>query len=88
MVLQGCEGDTEDSTLLYGGKQLAKGFYMAAAKDPTNANVVKANESGYYVQMWPKSLPRDVCLEIVRHSNSNNRGVQDTLPERIQKADW
>ena len=80
---QGHEGDTDEETLLLGGKQLAMAFYLAHKARPSNPNVQRALAAGYTVLMRPKNMPRDVKLEIVKHNNRNNKGVNDTLPERI-----
>ena len=80
---QGTEGDMTMQTDLLGGKQLALAFYMAHSKQPNNPNVQRALALGYQVCMRPKSMPRDVMEQIVKHSNLNNKGVKDTLPERV-----
>ena len=43
-------------------------------------NVQAALRGGYWVQMRPKNMPRDVIEAIIAHGNANNRGVQHTLP--------
>ena len=83
-IPQGYESDVDPTeTLLLGGKQLAMAFYRAWELAPTNPNVLRAKELGYKVMMRPREMPRDVMEEIVKHSNRNNKGVQDTLPERV-----
>ena len=74
-LLQGVEGTSgPDSTALLGGKQLCKAIYRAIKNAPDNANVQKVLSTGYKVNMWPKNLPEDICLESKTHSNKIIRG--------------
>jgi hypothetical protein len=79
----GMEGATPQETLLMGGKQLCYGIYKAVEADRRNGNVIRALAMGYQVMMRPKNLPVDVIREIVNHSNKNNKGVKDTIGQRL-----
>ena len=81
---EGMEGDRPGTTLLLGGKQLGKAILKAATARPDSPNVQRALTMGYQVCMRPKNMPRDVIDEIVAHSNLNNKGVKDTVTERVQ----
>ncbi|CAK0884001.1 unnamed protein product [Prorocentrum cordatum] len=84
---QGYESDGDSSeTLLLGGKQLDMALYRAWELAPTGPNVLRAKELGHKVMMRPRGMPRDAVEEIAKQSNRNNKGVQDTLPERVLAA--
>ena len=77
---QGHEGSNEDETGLFGGKQLA---YMAYDEGSANSNVQRVLQHGYQVNIRPRSLPLDVKIEIVKHSNRRHDGIKISVPEMI-----
>ena len=80
---QGQEGSTEDETELFGGIQLAYAFYMAYEEDCSNSNVQRVLQLGYQVSLLPRTLPLDVKIEIVKHSNRHHDGIKVTVLEMI-----
>lgn len=82
-IPEGIEGPG-GSTLLLGGKQLALGIYRAIEKDPQNMNCIAVSKDGYQVCLRPKNIPLDVARAIVGHSNLNNRGVKDSVGEKLR----
>ena len=65
---------------------MREALYQAFAKDPQHPNCRKAMSSGYYLCSRPKDLPEDVNDELVGHSNKNNKGIQDTIPQRVMAS--
>ena len=58
---------TEDVTELFGGKQLAYAFYMAYEEDSSNSNGQRVLHQEYQVNLFPRTLPLDVKIEIVHN---------------------
>ena len=78
-IPQDQEGSNEDETELFGGKHLACAFYVAYEEDSANSNVQRVLQQGYPVKLRPRSLPLDVKIEIVKHSNSHHDGIKITF---------
>ena len=85
-ISQGQEGSNEDETELFGGKQLAHAFYMAYEQDSANSNVQRVLQHVYQVNIRPRTLPLDVKIEIVKHSNRHHDGIKITVPEMIARV--
>ena len=58
-------------------------FYMAYEEDSANSNVQRVLQHGYQVNIRPRSLPLDVKIEIVKHSNRHHDGIKIMVPEMI-----
>ena len=86
-ISHGQEESNEDETELFGGKQLAFALYMAYEEDSANSNVQRVLQQGYQVNMRPRSVPLDVKIEIVKHSNKDHDGINISVPEMIAGVD-
>ena len=82
-ILQEQDGSNEDETELFGGKQLAYAFYTAYEEDARNSNVQRVLQQWYQVNLRHRSLPLDVKIEIVKHSNRHHDGIKITVLEMI-----
>ena len=58
-------------------------FYMSYEEDSAKRNVQRVLQQGYQVNMRPRSLPLDVKIEIVKHSNRHHDGIKIILLEMI-----
>eukprot|EP00959_Pyramimonas_sp_CCMP1952_P128201 2680950-Pyramimonas_sp.AAC.1 len=67
-----------DRTELLAGEQLAMAFYMAHKQDPKNTHVERCLAEGYKVAVWPRNMPIEVTMEIVKHMNKFHDGIANT----------
>ena len=72
--------------LLMGGKQLAKGCYRACTWEPENTNVMSLKKHGFQICVRPANLPVDVIDLIIAHNNLDNKGVRESLGDKVRKV--
>eukprot|EP00959_Pyramimonas_sp_CCMP1952_P013988 295799-Pyramimonas_sp.AAC.1 len=58
-------------------------FYMAHKQDPENTHVERCLAEGYKVAVWPRNMPIDVKIEIVKHMNKSHDGIANTPADMI-----
>ena len=52
----------------------------------SNSNVQRVLQRGYQVNVRHRSLPLDVKIEFVKHTNRHHDGINITVPEMIAKV--
>ena len=56
---------------------------MAYEEDSSNSNVQRVLQQACQVNLRPRTLPLDVKIEIVKHSNRHHDGIVITVLEMV-----